>query len=153
MCRPNSPHPDASIVRCGKYVRRVGCDVVDGGVVRLHMSYKLAGGRIPHLDLSAPTPRNDGVTSGKESESAYPLLVSIVQGFYEALAPQIPLLDAGIAGGRKQSVAGDCQALDPVVVWWVEVHLGRDDATLILRNVKHLDVVVFGASDDMIVSI
>jgi len=131
----------------------VGGDVVDGGVVRLHVSHELTGGGVPQLDVATAAPGNNDVTAREESESADPFLVSIVQRLNQPLTSQIPLLYAGVARSGEESVARYRETLDAVIVGRVKVHLGRDHTALVLRNVEHFDIVILGAGNYVVVSV
>ena len=147
---PRTPHADAAIVRGREDVGVVGGDGVDGGVVGLHLPDQGACLGVPELDGAGPAARDNNVPPGEICEAAYPVFVSVVETLDELLAPEVPLLDAGVSGGGPEGVPLHRHALDAVIVRRVQGHLGGDHPALVVRDIKHLDVVILAAGDDVV---
>lgn len=148
---PRPPHPDATVIGGCEDVRVVGGDGVDGGVVGLHLPHQGARLGVPELDGARPAARHHDVAAGKIGQATDPVFVSIVETLDELpLAPEVPLLDAGVPGGGPQGVTLDRHALDAVIVRRVQSHFGRDHAALVLRDIEHLYVVILAPGDDVV---
>ena len=129
----------------------VGGDGVDGGVVGLHLPHQRARLSVPELDGAGPAARHHNVTAGQIGQATDPVFVSVVETLDKLpLAPEVPLLDAGVPGGGPEGVPLDCHALDTVIVRGIQSHLGGDHPALVLRDIEHLDVVILAAGDDVV---
>ena len=106
----------------------------------LHLADWTAGFSRPEFDDSGPAPGHENLSAWQVSQTADPVLVSVVDGPDQLAGPQVPLFDAEVPGGAEEGVPAQRQTLDPVVVGRVQIGGGRDHTTLALANVEHLQI-------------